>query len=44
MNGLEVKDWLELASHDETTAYLIKEHNGYPDIGIYHLIKPQRNC
>ena len=37
MNKTEIAAWIELAFHDAATAKLIREHGGYPDIGIYHL-------
>jgi len=37
MNRTEIAAWIELALHDASTANLIRDHGGYPDIGIYHL-------
>ena len=37
MNEDEVRDWLEVASHDADTVRLLIRENGHPDIIIYHI-------
>jgi HEPN domain-containing protein len=37
MSAHKVGAWIDQAGHDEDTAYLIRDHGGHPDIGIYHL-------
>lgn len=37
MNETDLKEWLNLASHDVDTAKLLIKENGHADIIIYHI-------
>lgn len=37
MSESEISQWITLARHDEETARLLADQNGYPEIIVYHM-------